>query len=184
MSGGRGKGPSDGGEGGRHQARAHSGGAPANSIEATSKYSRYKSYKNLFERFDIDPRQGPRAITERLRELAEETTAEAERAELRTAWEELTLHPSRRLRVAFGAHPESRPLVGIPPSLGRKRGAAAHPDLTLSELLVRPSVARALGGGASVLGPPREGHRQIPGASSPADNLEDDPILKRVPDVR
>jgi hypothetical protein len=188
MSGARGKGPNDGrgGSGGGRSGKAHghSGGVPANLSESASKYSRYKSYKNLFERFDIDPRQGPRAITERLRELAEETTAEAERAELRTAWEELTLHPIRRLRVAFGAHPESRPPLGIPPSLGRKRGAAALPDLTLSELLVRPSVARALGGGASVLGPPRDGHRQIPGAASPADNLDDDPILKRVPDVR
>jgi hypothetical protein len=101
--------------------------------------------QNPFERFDLDPKEGPRAITERLRELAEEA-AEAERAEIRAAWEELTLHPLRRLRAAIGApprhpdaartQPEHAPLVGrkVPP----------QPSFTLGDLAPRPSVVQAL----------------------------------------
>jgi hypothetical protein len=151
----------------------------ANSTSAAEKYKKYK-YKNPFERFDIDPRQGTRAITERMRELAEEADTEEERAELRTTWEELTVHPARRLRAAFGAHPESRPSIGAPPPTGGAGAGPVDPDLTLSELSVRPSVARALGGGASILGPARDGSA----LAAPPDNLDDDPILKRVPDVR
>lgn len=154
----------------------------AKSAAAHEKAKRYKKYKNLFERYDIDPRQGTRAITERMRELAEEADTEEERAELRATWEELTVHPARRLRAAFGAHPESRPPIGAPPPTGGAGAGPVDPDLTLSELAVRPSIARALGGGAAVLGPRREGARGF--AAGPPDNLDDDPILKRVPDVR
>ena len=100
---------------------------------------------NPFERFDLDPREGPRAITERLRELAEEAP-EAERDAIRAAWEELTLHPLRRLRAAIGAPPrhpdaartgpEHAPLVGRKP--------AAHEPPTLADLAPRPSVALSL----------------------------------------
>src|SRR5687767_4942305 len=123
-----------------HSKKKKAGGSPKNE-------DKYKKYKNLFERFDIDPRLGPRAITEKLRELAEEAETEAEKAELRATWEELTVHPARRLRAAFGAHPESRPPIGVPPTTGGKGAGPVDPDLTLSELAVRPSVARALGGG-------------------------------------
>lgn len=146
------------------------------------KNKKYNKYKNLFERFDIDPRQGPRAITEKLRELAEDTEDEAEKSELRATWEELTVHPARRLRAAFGAHPESRPPIGVPPTTAGKGAGPVDPDLTLSELAVRPSVARALGGGAAVIGP--RGARGVAAAAAPPDNLDEDPILKRVPDVR
>lgn len=147
---------------------------------AHEKIEKYKTYKNLFERYDIDPRQGTRAITERMRELAEEAETEEERAELRSTWEELTVHPARRLRAAFGAHPESRPPIGAPPPTGGAGAGPVDPDLTLSELAVRPSIARALGGGAPIFGP--RGARGI--AAGPPENLDDDPILKRVPDVR
>jgi hypothetical protein len=157
-------------------------GGGAKSSASAERAQKYKNYKNLCERYDIDPRQGTRAITERMRELAEDADTEEERAELRATWEELTVHPARRLRAAFGAHPESRPLIGAPPPTGGAAAGPVDPDLTLSELALRPSIARALGGGASILGPRREGARGI--AAGPPDNLDDDPILKRVPDVR
>lgn len=146
------------------------------------------SSKNLFERYGIDPMQGAAAITERLRELAEDT-GEDERAEIRAAWEELTLHPLRRLNAAFGAHPETRPPIGAPPrgdpgaALGSASGAplgagptpapaaAVDPPLTLGDLAVLPPVASALGGERRA--PPR-----------PAASLDDDPILKRAIDAR
>jgi hypothetical protein len=146
------------------------------------------SWKNPFERYGIDPMQGPAAITERMRELAEDAS-EDERAEIRAAWEELTLHPLRRLHAAFGAHPETRPPLGAPPpgGLGAKLGlpsgapivfgpmpepaAAVDPPLTLGDLAVLPSVAAALGGERRP--PPR-----------PAVSLEDDPILTKASDAR
>lgn len=141
-------------------------------------------HKSLFERFDIDPRQGPRAITERLRELAEEASP-SERDAIRAAWEELTLHPARRLRAAFAAHPESRPPLGAPPPLPKEPAAASGP-VTLSELAVRPSVERALatsGARSGVESAPGEKgepyalHAAIGIGASPT--LEDDPILKK-----
>jgi hypothetical protein len=101
--------------------------------------------QNPFERFDLDPREGSRAITERLRELAEDA-GEAERAAIRAAWEELTLHPLRRLRAALGAHPrhEASSLWSPDraPFVGRR--PAAREPLTLGELCPRPLVASAL----------------------------------------
>ena len=55
---------------------------------------------NPFERYDLDPRAGIGAITQRLKELAEDAKTDAERERIRAAWEELTLHPARRLRVS------------------------------------------------------------------------------------
>jgi len=123
---------------------------------------------NPFERFDLDPREGPRAITERLRELAEEAP-EAERAEIRAAWEELTLHPLRRLRAAVGApprHPDA-PRTGpehAPLAMGRK--ALPPAPLTLGDLAPRPAVAGALLRLA----------REEPSKKAPL-ALEDDPVL-------
>lgn len=129
-----------------------------------------KPAQNPFERYDIDPTEGPRAITERFRELAEEAN-ESERQEIRAAWEELTLHPMRRVRAALGAHPESRPQLGAPPPPIRQRTPAPEPFPTLSDLAVRPSVARALG----------------PAHDRPAPrplSLDEDPLLKKPSDVR
>jgi hypothetical protein len=103
-------------------------------------------HENPFERFDLDPKQGPRAITERLRELAEEA-AEAERAEIRAAWEELTLHPVRRLRAAIGApprHPDAgRTAPDNAPLMGARK-LSAQASYTLGDLAPRPQVAGAL----------------------------------------
>jgi hypothetical protein len=103
--------------------------------------------ENPFERYDLDPRQGIAAITERLKELAEDATDDAERERIRAAWEELTLHPARRLRAALFAHPETRKILGSPPPLPRTRVTGA--ELGLRDLAARPSVASALAGDGS-----------------------------------
>ena len=97
---------------------------------------------NPFEVYGLDPTAGPTAITERLRELAESTDDERERAAIREAWEALTMHPRRRLDLALAAHPETREAPGTkprPPRLG------ASPDLTLADLVALPSLASLLG---------------------------------------
>jgi hypothetical protein len=114
---------------------------------------------NPFERYDLDPRDGIAAITQRLKVLAEDAKDDAERDRIRAAWEELTLHPRRRLRAALFAHPETRPPLGSPPSLPRMRGAGA--ELGLRDLAARPSVAAAVG--------------DVP--AEPVPRLEDDPLL-------
>jgi hypothetical protein len=141
------------------------------------------SQDNPFERFEIDPREGPRAITERMRELMEESTSDEERTRLRAVWEELTMHPARRLRVALRAHPETRePLGTAPPPFAGAAAATTRPsvgkgtlDLTLAELAMRPSVARALtdARGAETLT-----------AQSILPSIEDDPLMRRARDVR
>lgn len=98
---------------------------------------------NPFERYDLDPREGILAITQRLKELAEDAKTDAERDAIRAAWEELTLHPARRLRAALFAHPETRPALGAPPALPRNRGGSAF-ELSLRDLAARPSVFDAL----------------------------------------
>ena len=106
--------------------------------------------ENPFEVFELDPRLGPEAITERFRELADDATPEA-RARIREAWQELTLHPMRRLRAALGAHPETRVPIGVPPAMPRLREAAQA--VTLAELLILPSVEAVLGEGDPELPP-------------------------------
>ena len=127
---------------------------------------------NPFERYDLDPREGIGAITRRLKELAEDATDDAERERLRAAWEELTLHPARRLRAALFAHPETRAPLGAPPSLPRRRmPRPGHPttvDLTIRDLAARPSLLLALGVDAV------KDDDAVPA-------LEDDPVLRGLP---
>lgn len=103
---------------------------------------------NPFERYELDPREGISAITQKLKELAEDAKDDAEREAIRAAWEELTLHPVRRLRAALFAHPETRPELGNPPSLGRRRlaGDANSPVFQLHDISPRSTVEIALGG--------------------------------------
>jgi hypothetical protein len=119
---------------------------------------------NPFERYGLDPTQGIVAITQRLKELAEDAKTERERDAIRAAWEELTLHPARRLRAALQAHPESRAPLGSLPPLPRLRPATL--ELGLRDLAARPSVVAALSG---VLGDPEE--PDLP------PSLLDDPLL-------
>lgn len=98
---------------------------------------------NPFERYDLDPRDGIAAITQRLKELAEDAKDDAERDEIRAAWEELTLHPRRRLRAALDAHPETRPPLGSPPMPPRVRGGRS--ELGLRDIAGRPSLRAIVG---------------------------------------
>lgn len=99
---------------------------------------------NPFERFGIDPTQGPAAITERMRELAAEAPDDETRRAIRAAWEELTMHPARRFRAAVRAHPDSHAGAdAAPPPPPRARPARL--ELSLADLALRPSVVEAVG---------------------------------------
>ena len=150
---------------------------------------------NPFERYDLDPREGIVAITQRLKELAEDAKDDAERERIREAWEELTLHPARRLRAALFAHPETRGALGAPPSFPRRRAAGASPassgsaptadrrlggdphapELGLRALGARPSVlVTGLAPGGARGGDAATGADEVP-------SLEDDPVLRGLP---
>jgi hypothetical protein len=130
---------------------------------------------NPFERYDLDPRDGIAAITARLKELAEDAKDDAERERIRAAWEELTLHPARRLRAALFAHPETRLGLGTPPIVARRtaRGAGGargtlETIASFEALAPWPSLVVALG---VDIGSPRRAHL---GDAPP---LDDDPCL-------
>jgi hypothetical protein len=112
--------------------------------------------RSVFERFDLDPRAGPDAITEHLRELAERTDDTALRREIREAWEALTTHPLGRLEAALDSHPETRAPLGAPPR--PKREAVDEGPLDLRDLVPRPrvsdAIAPALPDERAILGPP------------------------------
>ena len=99
---------------------------------------------NPFDRYDIDPSSPPQAITERFRELVADAK-EAERDTLRAAWDALTLHPEDRVRVAFTAHPETRPGLGDAPRR-RRANKAEDPSgkCALVGLLVLPELVPLL----------------------------------------
>ena len=120
---------------------------------------------NPFERYDLDPSEGIAAITQRLKELAEDAKDDAERERIREAWEELTLHPARRLRAALFAHPETRRALGSPPLL--RRTSPARTELRLRDLAARPSVLGALPSDWAA------------GSDEAAPPLDDDPLLIR-----
>jgi hypothetical protein len=117
---------------------------------------------NPFERYDVDPSAGPTAITERLREIAEGLEDAEERERLRADWEDLTLHPKRRLELALRAFPETRAPLEPPP---RRLKAKRDPEpLDVLDLCWLPSVAEVLGLEAP----------ELPAALPP---FEDDPLL-------
>jgi hypothetical protein len=135
---------------------------------------------NPFERYDLDPRDGIAAITERLKQLAEEAKDDAERDRIRAAWEELTLHPARRLRTALFAHPETRAPLGVPPPFPRpSRGAGTapgtatdrSPPLSVVDLCLLPSVVAVV----PLADDPRDAEDE------PGPSLEDDPVLRSPP---
>ncbi|MCA9536170.1 MAG: hypothetical protein KC593_20935 [Myxococcales bacterium] len=102
---------------------------------------------NPFERFDLDPEEGPLGITERLRELAEDATSDEERDAVRAAWEQLTRHPRERVRLALSAHPESRPPLPSQQPVSHQTAGGAGPAAPLpdaADFLDPPSVEDAL----------------------------------------
>ncbi len=123
---------------------------------------------NPFERWDLDPHEGPAAITERLRELSEDGD-EVLRVQLRADWEALTMHPRRRVELALAAHPETRAPLGAAPRKKRKKrdngGGVADAQFVLADLMSIPTVASALGA--------RIDPRDLPDVS-----MDEDPILR------
>jgi hypothetical protein len=102
--------------------------------------------ENPFHKYGISAHDGPNAITERFRELMEDAADDEERAALRAAWEELTLHPVRRWRAALGTPPETRPPLVRPP---RRTPAESSPasltasDLTAADMSLFPQLSHA-----------------------------------------
>ncbi len=126
---------------------------------------------NPFELYGIDPRAGPQAITQRLRELVEDAP-EAEREALRAAWDELTMNPLRRLKAALFAHPETRaPLDGAPRRRRLPPGGSVA-SLELRGLVVLPELTPlALG--------ERKGLGAHPGEAAPVfPSFDEDPGLE------
>lgn len=111
---------------------------------------------NPFERYDLDPRDGVEAVTRRLKELAEDATDDDERERIRATWEELTLHPARRMRAALFAHPETRSPLGAPPPLRRRRMAPDAP-IGLADVAALPSMVVALGAALDLAGGDEDG---------------------------
>ena len=86
---------------------------------------------NPFERYGLDPSEGAAAITQRLRELAEDAAFEGDESErdaIREAWEALTRHPRERARFALLAHPQPRH-----PAPVARAAAAGHGSANATE---------------------------------------------------
>lgn len=131
------------------------------------------SDENPYERYDLDPAAGPKAITARLRELAEETEDDLERARIRDAWEALTMHPMRRLDLALRAHPDTREAPGRPP---RSLHWGPAEPVTLDELVPLPALSTLAGVDDVELGdlpleadPILNPNGEPPGSSRPSD---------------
>jgi len=136
-----------------------------------------------FARLALDPWMPPEAITEAMRELAEDAEPE-ERRRLQGLWRELTLHPEERLDLAFfsHAHPASSSsrTSASAEALSALLGAAPHNvPLPTSLREHRPGVADL------VLLPPLRMQLRgpaRPGASSepawPDVAASDDPLLR------
>ncbi len=98
---------------------------------------------NPFVRYGLDPTEDLGAITERLRELAEDAASPEEREAIRAAWEALTRSPMRRLELALDVSP-ALPPVPRPLSDDEGEGASAH-EPTLADLLAPAPLAPRLG---------------------------------------
>lgn len=99
--------------------------------------------RSFFDTFDIDPLADIETITERLRGLMEDTQDPDERARIRAAWEELTMHPRRRLDEILDSHP-SRPAPGRAPPRP-SRSSSFDTPLTLRDLRSPQRLADLLG---------------------------------------
>jgi hypothetical protein len=130
--------------------------------------------RNPFEELDINPHDGPRGITERLRELVEDAKDDAERARLRALWEELTMHAGRRVRLALLAHPESRAPLGSPPphACATSTMVIDAQTVTLVDLALRPRVAAALGSDVDAFDPEKDADDEDADAKDPVLSME------------
>ena len=81
---------------------------------------------NPYDVFELDPSASVAELTAALRERTEHASVE-EKAALRDAWEELTLHAEQRLKLALTAFPETREMLAPIPAPSRPQGAAEAP---------------------------------------------------------
>lgn len=119
------------------------------------------SSRNPFDRFDLDPASDLAAITDALRERAEEASSDTERAEIRAAWESLTLHPETRLGLALTAVPETRAPIGSPPRAPVRASATtdrSNEPLGLLDLVSLPPLPDELD---RTLGPEDDAERAL-----------------------
>ena len=114
---------------------------------------------NPFDRFGLSPLASVEEITAELRELAEDASEEDRKA-LRAAWENLTMHPRARLKLALTTFPAASERTPAPPPRASSRQSDLAPP-SLMDLLPRPSVESAFAGP----------HRDAPSALPPI--LED-----------
>ncbi len=129
--------------------------------------------ENPFDAFGLDPLDGPDAITEELRERMEDAPLDA-RPALRDAWEELTLHPERRITLALATFvdPEAERLVR-PPATRPLGAAKASSDLLFEHEALGVPIAEVFAtlSRAALLAPEPTGF--VP--------IEHDPLLKEPP---
>ncbi|NUP04465.1 MAG: hypothetical protein HOW73_00200 [Polyangiaceae bacterium] len=98
-----------------------------------------QAWGNTFDDFDLDPVASSDAITERMRELVEDAEPDARQA-IRSAWEELTVHPKKRILQALTTFVDPEPEVVAPPTRAPSVKAHAAPidepvlSLPLTEL--------------------------------------------------
>lgn len=122
--------------------------------------------ENPFDRYGIDPREGPEGITERMRELIEDAPDEATRDAVRAAWEALTRDPRGRAHWALRTHPRSTRSVPRRPVRQRATGVGATPEPR--DYVGAPSLEATLD---TLLGGPR----QVRADMDPP--LDEDPVL-------
>ncbi len=112
--------------------------------------------KNPFDELGLSPLSSIDEITAELRERAEDV-GEEDRVALRAAWEELTLHPRSRLKLALTTFPAATSREPRAPLPRTKTEPLVPITPTLLDLLPRPSVEGALA----------HGHSQAPSALPP-----------------
>ena len=127
---------------------------------------------NPFDALGLSPLSSVDEITAELREQAEDA-GEEQRTALRAAWEDLTLHPRSRLKLALTTFPASAERDPRAPGVRAASDPLAPLSPTLFDLLPRPSVEGALA----------SSHPQAPSALPPIgdDRLafgEPEPTLK------
>jgi hypothetical protein len=107
-----------------------------------------ESDDNPFDELELDPRMGPRELTEALRRRAERALP-SERKRLQEQWRRLTLRERDRVRWGLLAHPRSSTTSGavdelrrrVPPFVGRVDVPSIDPRA--SDALVLPESAHS-----------------------------------------
>lgn len=78
---------------------------------------------NPFDDHDLDPLASPDEITERMRELVEDATTPASKQLLQDAWQDLTMNPKKRVRLALTTFVDMEPFEVSPPPAAARASA-------------------------------------------------------------